>query len=380
MSPLKARPKGRAPRLSHFRHAFSLWPDDGKESSRPMSINLRNLTKIFDGKAAVDGITAHVEDGEFFAIVGASGCGKSTLLRLVAGLERVDGGEIALGDRIVSSADHHLPPEARGIGFVFQSYALWPHLDVRGNVAFPAEAAGLGRAEAARLADRHLATVALGDFATRKPAELSGGQRQRVALARCLAQGARTILMDEPLANLDPHLRQTMEEELVAFHRNTGATTLYITHDQREAMAVADRMAVMADGRFLQVGPPDEIYARPNSVRVARFIGQGAVQPVEIRSGQARLAGQSVALAGITMAEGAAQALFRPTELEIAAPTSDGCLPGTVSSALYRGGHWEARVTVPGLAEPFVVQADTPLRLGDRIGLRLRSGWVLPEG
>ena len=345
-----------------------------------MSITLRDVRKSFDDKAAVDGITTHVEDGEFFAIVGASGCGKSTLLRLVAGLEHTDAGEIALGDRIVSAPNRHVAPEARGVGFVFQSYALWPHLDVRGNVAFPAEAAGLDRAEAARRADRHLATVALDGFATRKPADLSGGQRQRVALARCLAQGARTILMDEPLANLDPHLRRTMEEELVAFHRASGATTLYITHDQREAMAVADRMAVMADGRFLQIGPPDEVYTRPNSARVARFIGQGAVQPVEVRSGRATLAGHTVAVAGIVGTEGARQAMFRPADLEIVAPAGDSGLQGRVASALYRGGHWEARVAVPGLEEPFVVHAAAPLRVGEDLGLRPRGGWLLPQG
>ncbi len=343
-----------------------------------MSITLRDVRKSFLGKAAVDGISAHVAHGEFFAIVGASGCGKSTLLRLIAGLERIEAGEIALGDTTVSAPDRHMAPEARGVGFVFQSYALWPHLDVCGNVAFPAEAAGMSRADAARHAERHLATVALEGFATRKPAELSGGQRQRVALARCLAQGARTILMDEPLANLDPHLRQAMEEELVDFHRSSGATTLYITHDQREAMAVADRMAVMANGRFLQVGPPAEVYARPNSARVARFIGQGAVQTVEFRSGRATLAGNEVQLAGATGPEGVRQAIFRPADLAIVAPGQAAGPEGFVTSALYRGGHWEVRVAVPGLDEPFLVHADAAVRVGEGLGLQVRGGWMLP--
>lgn len=343
-----------------------------------MSITLRDVRKSFAGKAAVDGISAHIAGGEFFAIVGASGCGKSTLLRLIAGLERSDAGQIVLGENTVSGPDRHVAPEARGVGFVFQSYALWPHLDVRGNVAFPAEAAGLSRADAARHADRHLATVALQDFANRKPADLSGGQRQRVALARCLAQGARTILMDEPLANLDPHLRQTMEEELVAFHRSSGATTVYITHDQREAMAVADRMAVMADGKFLQIGPPDEVYARPNSARVGRFIGQGAVQTVEVRSGGARLAGKAVDLKGIGGAQGRRQAMFRPADLAIVSPSEAESLRGGVTSALYRGGHWEARVAVPGLDEPFLVHANALVRAGDTLSLKVRGGWLLP--
>jgi len=343
-----------------------------------MSITLRNISKSFAGKAAVDDVSVDVADGEFFAIVGASGCGKSTLLRLIAGLERIDSGEIALGDCVMSAPDQHVAPEARGVGFVFQSYALWPHLDVRGNVAFPAEAAGLSRADAARHADLHLGTVALEDFATRKPAELSGGQRQRVALARCLAQGAQTILMDEPLANLDPHLRQTMEEELVGFHRSSGATTLYITHDQREAMAVADRMAVMADGQFLQVGPPDEVYGRPNSVRVARFIGQGAVQPVEFQSQRATLLGQPVPLDGATGADGARMAMFRPADLSTVAPGEGADLQGSVISALYRGGHWEARIAVPGLDEPFLIHTGSAVRVGEKLGLQVRGGWLLP--
>jgi iron(III) transport system ATP-binding protein len=344
-----------------------------------MSITLQDLRKSFAGRPAVDGITLDIAAGEFFAIVGASGCGKSTLLRLIAGLEAADSGEIRLGGRQVSAPGLHLPPEARGTGFVFQSYALWPHLDVRGNVAFPAEAAGRGRAEAARLAERHLARVELGEFATRRPADLSGGQRQRVALARCLAQEAAIILMDEPLANLDPHLRATMEEELTEFHRASGATTVYITHDQREAMAVADRMAVMAAGRFLQVGTPSEIYERPACAAVARFIGQGVIQPVEIRGGAARLAGHAVTLRGIAAAgDGAREALLRPADLAVVAPESAGSLPARVASALYRGGQWEAKLVVDGLPAPCVAHLPRPVRAGEALGLRVLGGWLLP--
>lgn len=344
-----------------------------------MSISLRNVGKSFNDVPAVAGVSAEIKTGEFFAIVGASGCGKSTLLCLIAGLETLDRGEIVLGRKTVSAPGQHMAPESRGVGFVFQSYALWPHLDVRGNVAFPAEAAGLSRSDAARHADRHLATVALESFATGKPAELSGGQRQRVALARCLAQGAKTILMDEPLANLDPHLRQAMEADLVAFHRSSGATTLYITHDQREAMAVADRMAVMADGRFLQVGTPDEIYERPNNAQVARFIGQGAVQPVHVLQGQASIVGRAVALRGIGGNDGPCQAVFRPSDLSMTSADTDGAVQGHVQSALYRGGHWEGHIAVDGLEQPFLIHAPHPLRPGDSVGLKLKGGWLLPD-
>ncbi|NCO86314.1 MAG: ABC transporter ATP-binding protein [Rhodobacterales bacterium] len=343
-----------------------------------MSIILKNLEKSFAGKAAVAGITADVAAGEFFAIVGASGCGKSTLLRLIAGLETADAGEILLGDRPVSGPGLHVPPEGRGVGVVFQSYALWPHLDVRGNVAFPAEAQGLGRAEAARRADAQLSTVALSGFANRKPADLSGGQRQRVALARCLAQGAETILMDEPLANLDPHLRQAMEEELAAFHRASGATTVYITHDQREAMAVADRMAVMSGGRFLQVGAPEQIYERPASVEVARFIGQGVVQPVTLRNGQAFLAGRAVTLRGAGGPDGPRFALFRPADLVADGTAADDLIAAHVLSVLYRGGQWEAKVKAGELAESFALHLTRPVRPGETLALRVLGGWLLP--
>ncbi|QPH55764.1 ABC transporter ATP-binding protein [Pontivivens ytuae] len=338
-----------------------------------MSIRLAGVTKRFGARAAVDDVSVELSTGEFFAIVGASGCGKSTLLRLIAGLEVADAGEIALAGRTVSGPGLHVAPEDRNVGFVFQSYALWPHLDVRGNVAFPAEAAGVKRAEAARNADRHLATVALTDYAARKPADLSGGQRQRVALARCLAQEAGTILMDEPLANLDPHLRSTMEEELVGFHRTAGATTVYITHDQREAMAVADRMAVMAEGRFLQVGTPTEIYDRPANAAVARFIGHGAVQPVSVEGGAVRLAGHPVKLRG----NGGTHALFRPADLSVTDPDAT-TLSATVESVLYRGGHWEGTARVEGLSEPFQLHLDRPVEVGERLGLMINGGWILP--
>jgi len=344
-----------------------------------MSIVLCNVAKNFSGKRVINDVNLTISEGEFFAIVGASGCGKSTLLRLIAGLEEIDDGEIHLLGRRVSARGFHMPPEQRSTGFVFQSYALWPHMDVRGNVAFPAEAAGLTRAEAALRADRHLVTVELGGMAERKPAELSGGQRQRVALARCLAQEARVILMDEPLANLDPHLRATMEEELTAFHRASGATTVYITHDQREAMAVADRMAVMADGRLLQVGTPTEIYERPANLEVARFIGQGAIQPVQIRGGLATLAGRPVALSSCSVKDGLRHALFRPSDLAVANDAEKNALLGRVVSALYRGGVWEAKLAVPDLPDPFIVHVGHPVQAGDPLALTVKGGWMLPD-
>lgn len=339
-------------------------------------IEVRNLRKVFAGRAAVDGISFDVHDRDLFAIVGASGCGKSTLLRLIAGLEQPDGGELRLHGQTVAAPGVFVPPEARGTGFVFQSYALWPHLSVAGNVAFPLEAQGKSRKAAAAASAAHLQTVALSDLAERKPAELSGGQRQRVALARCLAGGARTILMDEPLANLDPHLRGAMEAELLAFHRRSGATTLYITHDQREAMALATRMAVMAEGRFLQVGTPQEIYERPASAAVAGFIGHGAILDMVYRGGAAVLGAVAVPVDAVAgQGEGPAKVLIRPEDVEIDAA---GAISGQVCDPLYRGGQWEALLHLDTGAASLQITARRPLRAGDRLAVRLRRGWVLP--
>ncbi|SLN64049.1 Spermidine/putrescine import ATP-binding protein PotA [Roseivivax jejudonensis] len=341
-----------------------------------MAVSLTDIRKTFGDRAAVDGVTAEIEDGEFFVVLGPSGCGKSTLLRMISGLETLDGGRVALDGRPVAGPGTHVPPEARNVGVVFQSYALWPHMDVRDNVAFPIESAGGGRRAARADAERHLATVALEEFAARRPAELSGGQRQRVALARCLAGGARTILMDEPLANLDPHLRASMEEEIHAFHRRAGATTLYITHDQREAMALASRVAVMARGRFQQVATPQALHDRPGTEEVARFIGRAAVLPATLEAdGQATLAGQRVAVAtaGPT-APGPVSVVIRPGDVRL----GDGPLTARLERVFYRGGAWEAMAAVEGLPEALPVTSARPLRTGETAPLTLTGGWVLP--
>lgn len=343
-----------------------------------MSIRIQQLSKSYGSERAVADVTFEVQDNELFAIVGASGCGKSTLLRLIAGLEQPDAGSISIAGREVASATQFVPPEQRQVGFVFQSYALWPHLTVLGNVAFPAQAQGATRDTAEQLAAEHLRTVALSELAERKPEALSGGQRQRVALARCLAGGVKTILMDEPLANLDPHLRNTMERELLRFHREAGATTVYITHDQREAMALADRMAVMQHGRFLQIGKPTDIFERPATVDVAHFIGRGAIQPVDYHgNGIATLAGRKIAIrAADGQPIGSAQALFRPSDIVLQAGTDS--MTGNIEQAHYRGGVWEAQITVAGLPEPFEVSSDSPLQMGQPLAFQLVSGWVLP--
>ena len=341
-----------------------------------MSIEVESLVKRFGGAAVLSQLSFSAASGEFFVVLGPSGCGKSTLLRLIAGLEESDGGRIALEERDVSAPGLHVPPEARRVGVVFQSYALWPHMSVADNVAFPLEGAGRSKVDLAREVADHLSTVSLGDFAGRRPAELSGGQRQRVALARCLASGARTILMDEPLANLDPHLRGRMEEELVRVHDEAGATTLYITHDQREAMALASRVAVMQAGRFEQVAPPEEVHDRPASEAVARFIGRAAVVGGVVEGGRLRL-GPLVADAVRPVKDGApVRAVVRPRDVRLGA--ADEATLGRVTSAAYRGGAWEGRVAVDGVDEALPVTAPARLRMGERLPVSLGPVWTLP--
>lgn len=337
-----------------------------------MSIFVEHLTKTFGPHHAVHDVSFEVPRNKLFCVVGPSGCGKSTLLRLIAGLETPDTGRITLDGTPVAGERVFVPPEARRTGVVFQSYALWPHLTVAENVAFPYEAQGFGREEARRRAAEHLSTVALDQYAARQPEALSGGQRQRVALARCLAGDARTILMDEPLANLDPHLREAMEAELRAFHDRSGVTTLFITHDQREAMALADVMAVMDNGRVLQIGTPQEIYARPATQMVARFIGRGTLLRATVRQGNAQICGQSVAVEGAV--DGPQTVFLRPAQITVG---STGWLC-SVTSVHYRGSHWEATACGDGLDTDVMVDLTHPVRVGAQLRLTFSAGWVVP--
>ena len=241
------------------------------------AVSLVRVTKRFGVATVVDEVSLDVAEGGFLALLGPSGCGKTTILRMIAGFETVNAGVIRLGGHAVSDAARHVPPEDRRVGIVFQSYALWPHMDVAANVAYPLRVRGVrGRALETAVEDA-LAAVELGGFGARRPADLSGGQRQRVALARCLAMGARLVLLDEPLANLDVHLRAAMEDAFRAFHARTGATMVYVTHDQAEAMTLASAVAVMSGGRIEQVAAPDRLWSEPATEMVAGFVGEGAV-------------------------------------------------------------------------------------------------------
>ena len=233
-------------------------------------ITIEKVTKRFGEKTVLNGITARIEAGEIFFLLGPSGCGKTTLLRAVAGLNEPEEGRILAGERDVT----HLPPHQRDMGMVFQSYALWPHMTLRENVAFGLEMRGICKADADPRVMRALEMVKLADRAKSKPNELSGGQQQRVALARALVIEPQCLLLDEPLSNLDAKLRLEMRTEIRRICKEAGLTAIYVTHDQKEALSIADRLAILDQGRLLQIGSPQDVYTRPNSRFIAQFIGE----------------------------------------------------------------------------------------------------------
>jgi iron(III) transport system ATP-binding protein len=239
------------------------------------SVTLTGVGRQFGALKAVDAVDLAVEHGEFVTLLGPSGCGKTTTLRMVAGLERNDSGVIVIGDRVVSdaAADLFVPPDHRKLGMVFQSYAIWPHMTVFDNVAYPLSVRHVAKAEIRTKVMAALKLVEMEAYAERPAPALSGGQQQRVAIARALVFEPEVLLLDEPLSNLDARLRAQMGDEFRALQRRLKITTLYVTHDQEEAMALSDRVVVMDKGRALQVGAPEEVYRRPASRTVAAFFG-----------------------------------------------------------------------------------------------------------
>jgi len=259
------------------------------------SISLRNVVKRYGGAAApvvIHGASAEVPDGEFVVIVGPSGCGKSTLLRMVAGLEAISAGEIAIGGRVVNDVD----PAARDIAMVFQNYALYPHMSVYDNLAYGLRIRSLPRAEIEQRVQRAAQTLEIAHLLERKPRQLSGGQRQRVAMGRAIVRSPQVFLFDEPLSNLDAKLRAQTRLEIRRLHRELGVTSLFVTHDQVEAMTLAQRMMVMNGGRIEQIGTPEDVYLRPATTFVAGFIGS---PPMNLLDGRAE--GSALHIEGATL-------------------------------------------------------------------------------
>ncbi|HEX9998322.1 MAG TPA: ABC transporter ATP-binding protein [Abditibacterium sp.] len=243
-----------------------------------VSLQFQNIHKRFDSTVVVRDLTLQIGEGELFFLLGPSGCGKTTCLRMVAGFYQPDGGNLLFGERTMN----HVPPHLRNTGMVFQNYALWPHLTVKGNVEYGLKVRKIAKTERERRVREALEMVQLGHLSERYPSQMSGGQQQRVALARALVIRPDVLLLDEPLSNLDAQLRLEMRAEIKRLHRETGTTALYVTHDQEEALSIADRVAVLKDGDLMQVGAPRDLYRHPNSRFVAEFIGETNFLPAKI--------------------------------------------------------------------------------------------------
>ncbi len=335
-------------------------------------VRLTGLVKQFDGPvAAVENLTLDIADGEFHVLVGPSGCGKTTVLRLIAGLEEPTAGSITIGDRDVT----WLPPRDRDVAMVFQNYALYPHLNVWDNIAFGLRMRRVPRATIARQVAAAADLLAIGDLLRRRPGQLSGGQRQRVALARAIVREPRVFLFDEPLSNLDAQVRAHTRAELVKLHRRLGTTMIYVTHDQVEAMTMAQRVSVLHAGRVLQVAPPLELYRRPATRFVASFIGSPAINQFPGRvvadgsgarfTGTLTVAVRAPALAGAVLA-------VRPEHLELVPEDAAGAAPATMVLVEPLGP--ESHVLVrfeDGVEATARVAAGAPWTAGGRLGVRV---------
>jgi len=305
------------------------------------TIIIKNLTKRFGKTVAVNDVSLTIESGSFLTLLGPSGCGKTTLLRCVAGLEDPDGGEIYIGDKMVFSHPKGIsvPPGKRELGMVFQNYALWPHMKVDKNITFALEIQKLGQDEMKRRMRESLAEVKMEDYEDRYPREMSGGQQQRIALARMLAYRPKVFLMDEPLSNLDARLRMDMRAELKRLHFSSGATTIYVTHDQVEALTMSSYIAVMKEGVLQQLDTPDRIYRFPANLFVADFIGNPKVNLLDgYVDGQGSVKLETFSIAADTRnARGSVVLAARPEDISILTQPEPGAVEFNAYSVLPSG-------------------------------------------
>lgn len=350
-------------------------------------ISIESVTKVFAGASrALDGISLSVDPGVVLVLLGPSGSGKTTLLRCLAGIERISSGRIEIGGKLVAQGSSvHLPPERRDLAMVFQDYALWPHMVARDNVAYALKRRGLVKAAREIEALSMLARVGLGELAARYPSELSGGEQQRVALARALVGNTGLILCDEPLSNLDADLRERMRIEISSLVRRAEATAVYITHDQSEAFALADRVGVLERGRLVQHGTPEEIYAAPASPFVARFTGLSGELPVIIRhrAGEGEFAEVDAitpsARKPLSARIGAGEPvrrdgvlLIRPSAIHLCATDDEHAqLLGSVADVAFRGRGYEHAVELGCGSQLHSIYAEGRVDRGRAVGLRL---------
>jgi spermidine/putrescine transport system ATP-binding protein len=352
-------------------------------------LELRGLSKSFGSMPAVDAIDLSLAEGEFFSILGPSGCGKTTTLRMVAGFEEPDAGKVLLDGRDITD----LPPDKRPVNTVFQSYALFSHLDVARNVEFGLREDRVPKTERRERVREALALVRLEGFEARRPNALSGGQQQRVALARAVVRGPRVLLLDEPLGALDLKLRKAMQVELKSWQDRLGMTFVYVTHDQEEALTMSDRIAVMADGRISQLGSPEEIYDRPTSRYVADFIGASNTLPCKVE--RASGGDYVVDVHGLTTAVGGrpgvsagqdAFVIIRPERCRLAPVGSGAGLRGHVAEVLFKGLHHSYVITLEqgstlSIADPHRPSERRAWAVGDAVEVSWpeSDAWLVPE-
>ncbi|TVQ52237.1 MAG: ABC transporter ATP-binding protein [Rhodobacteraceae bacterium] len=339
------------------------------------------IGRAFDGRTVLAGVDLRLGPGEVIALLGPSGCGKTTLLRIVAGLLAPTTGRLRIGGRLTAEGGGcAAPPEARGLGMVFQDYALWPHLSVRDNVAFPLRMRGVARKERRARAEAALAQVGLGGFADRWPGTLSGGQQQRVALARAIVAEPPLVLFDEPLSNLDRELRESLAVEMGRLIRRLGLSSVYVTHDQAEAFTIADRVAVMLDGRIAQIDPPEALFARPASVAVARFLNigaifDGALEDGRFRCGRGALDVPAEGLGGWGVCASGPAHLLVPRTAVAPADPANGHLRARVVHCQFQGDRYLLHLDLGDVAETtaghLACPSDRPARAGELIGLAL---------
>ncbi len=359
---------------------------------------VEHASKVYPGgNHALRGPSFAVEPGTFMVLLGPSGSGKTTLLRALAGIERLTGGRIVIGDTTVADDRTHLPPERRDLSMVFQDYALWPHLRAIDNIAFALRRHRLSRGAARQRAGTMLERVGLGHLADRYPAQLSGGEQQRVALARALVADTGLLLCDEPLSNLDADLRERMRVEIASLVRDAGATTIYITHDQLEAFALADRVGVLQGGTLVQLGTPEDVYHAPASLFVARFTGLAgelAVRPVGVGTRGNTLvepvgfpcARPIEARVGAEPLQGPAVLAVRPTGVRLCDPDAEvRHLVGAVSDTAFRGRSYELVVDLPDGTRMAGIHSERRASRGTAVGLVLEPGGSVvfpdePEG
>jgi iron(III) transport system ATP-binding protein len=352
-------------------------------------VRIQGLAKRYGDVAAVEGLDLRVEPGELVALLGPSGCGKTTTLRLVAGFLKPEAGEIWVGERCLSSPSTVVPPERRRMAMIFQSYALWPHMTVNQNVAYGLRFGGAPRADRDRRVSDILKAVQLEGYGSRYPGELSGGQQQRVAVARALVVEPEILLLDEPLSNLDANLREEMRFEIRRLHERFTITTLYVTHDQAEAMVISDRVAVLQNGRVAQIGTAEELFERPRTRFVAEFIGRTnlidgvAAGPATVARGSLRLH-----VAAADLASGAAVAVsIRPHQIELAPRGVSGALAagtnvlaGTVLRASYLGDGVDYQVQLDDCDVILRVAGPAPSRAlpGEKVSAIVPAGACVP--